>query len=115
MNAAKYNLENKKQIIALLVPYFRLQNHLRNSCLINHEDIVDGKEVIFKFVEKKVLARNIFDMNISPNKTNITIILSSIRINEAKKEVSYGKTDFTQEPNTKFVDKIEFVIHARNS
>lgn len=108
-----YNGSDDKSDFSLYL-YDMILNHL-NSCLINHEDIVDGKEVIFKFVEKKVLARNIFDMNISPNKTNITIILSSIRINEAKKEVSYGKTDFTQEPNTKFVDKIEFVIHARNS
>ena len=72
---------------------------------------------IIKFVEKRIIATDIFDMDITTDnkKNNIKIMLSAVRKDEIKKEISYGTTDFTKEPfSSKFVDKIEFIVNTRN-
>ena len=84
---------------------------------------------IAKFVEKKVIATDLLDMNIISKNDNddalkdkkkyksnksITIILSSVRKEEIKKELTYGEADFTKEPASKFVDEIQFTVITKN-
>ena len=69
----------------------------------------------FKFVDKKIIAKDLFDMDITSKSDNIIIKLSSVRKNDIKKILNYGETDFTQKQNSKYVDQIEFVISSKNS
>ncbi len=73
------------------------------------------KTTIGKFVEKRIIATDILDMDIKVKTNNIKIMISAVRKDDIKKEVNYGATDFTDESNLKFVDKIEFTIIPRNT
>ena len=69
---------------------------------------------IMKFVEKRIIATDILDMDITTHTHNIKIMFSSVRKDDIKKILEYGTTDFTQEPGSKYVDKIEFTMPAKN-
>lgn len=73
------------------------------------------KTTIGKFVEKRIIATDILDMGIKVKKNNVKVMLSAVRKDDIKKVVNYGTTDFTDESNSKFVDKIEFTIITRNT
>ena len=67
------------------------------------------------FAEKKIIATDIFDMNIKQTTKTITILLTSLKKDEISKEVPYETTDFTKEENSKYINKFEFTINTRNS
>lgn len=99
-----------ENISDFIIPY--------NSNLFTNEVKYDIKgyesDNIAKFVEKRIISTDIFDLDIQKNSKSITIIISTVRKEEIKKEVSYGTTDFSKEPNTRFVDKMEFTILPKN-
>ena len=70
---------------------------------------------IFKFAEKKIIATDIFDLNIKQDKKHVTILITSLKKEEIKKEITYETTDFTKEENSKYINKFEFTINTRNS
>ena len=70
---------------------------------------------IFKFAEKKIIATDIFDLNIKQDQKNVTILLSSLKKEEIKKEITYETTDFTKKENSKYINKFEFTINTRNN
>lgn len=70
---------------------------------------------IIKFVEKKVIAKDIFDMDITTDSSNVNVKILTVRKNDIKKEVKYGETDFTKSPASKFVEQIEFTTTSKNS
>lgn len=79
------------------------------------DSLFPNNENLFKFVEKKVIAKDLLDLEITPKVHNVTVKMSSVRKNDIKKILKYGEADFTQEPASKYVDQIEFVINANNS
>ena len=74
-----------------------------------------GEYNIFKYYSKKIVATNILDMIVIPNKKNVKIKLSVVKNDEASKEANYGKSDFTTKEFSKFVNEFEFTINTRNS
>lgn len=67
-----------------------------------------------QFVEKRIIANDIMDMDIETDLYNITVDMSTVRKEDIKKEVNYGTTDFTTNKNSKFVEKINFIINSKN-
>ena len=70
---------------------------------------------IFKFAEKKIIANDIFDLNIKKNTKNVNISITSLKKEEINKEISYDTTDFTKKEYSKYINKFEFIINTRNS
>ncbi len=74
-----------------------------------------NKIPVIKFIEKRVIAKDIFDMDITTNANNVKIKMSKVKKDEIKKKVEYGTTDFTKSKNKKFVENIEFMVHSKNN
>ena len=72
------------------------------------------EKATIKYLSKKIIAADIFDMDVTIKQHNINIKLSTVRKEEIKKKLVYGKTDFTKEPGAKFVDEMEFTINTKN-
>ena len=77
-------------------------------------DITDSKSFPIKFVEKKIIANDIMDMRIKTTLHDVRVKLSTVRKEDIKKEVNYGKADFTSDKNSKFVEEIEFTVNSKN-
>ena len=130
-----YKYCSDKQLIQLIYDYVgkndnyffstatsKIADHISDYTLpynsifpVNIEFNIEGENSdIAKFVEKKIIATDILDMDIKDTLTNITITISAVRKEEIKKELNYGQADFTKEPASKFVDKMEFTVTPKN-
>ena len=87
-----------------------------NSFPSNFECNIKGynKIPIIKFVEKKVIAKDIMDMEITTNLHYVNINMSTVKKEDIKKEVKYGTTDFTLDKYSKFVEKTQFIVNTKN-
>ena len=77
-------------------------------------DIEDPKSFPIKFVEKKIIANDIMDMKIETDLHDVTVNLYTVRKEDIKKEVNYGTADFTSNKNSKFVEKVQFIVNSKN-
>lgn len=74
-----------------------------------------NKIPIIRFVEKKIIAKDIFDMDITTNSSNVNVKILTVRKDDIKKELNYGTADFTKSPASRFVEQIEFTTTSKNN
>lgn len=74
-----------------------------------------GKHNIFKYQSKKIIATDILDMIVKTSNKNIKIAISTVKKDEANKNMKYGKDDFTTEQFSRYVSNFEFSINTRNN
>ena len=116
---SKYTLNNKN---AKELPSYNSEKKYTIDTF-NKGDENSGQVVTIKLLDHKIIATDIFDMEITQKSNNIKINLSSIRKEEIKKILKYGyeATDFTEkdakgkEKYSEYIDKIEFLINTNNS
>ena len=136
-NNQKYKYCSDKQLIRLIYEYSGANDpfnfasilsgisydiksytlHFDKNFPINNEYQVQTTEekAKIKFLSKKIITTDILDMDVTIKQHNMNIKFSTVRKEDIKKELEYGKTDFTIEPNTRFVDEIEFTINTNNN
>ena len=103
-----YNFsKNMSSVFCDNISNYTLPYKVNNSLFPNDDSL-------FQFVEKRLITKDLFDMDITEKNGNITVKMSSVRKNDIKKTLNYGTTDFTKEPGSNYVDQIEFIVTSKN-